>query len=211
MLGASLPPGAIAVAREVGGDPPALEPEEEGAVARAVPSRRAEFAAGRACAREALRRLGLSGRLPIPVGPERAPRWPDGYVGSITHAGGIAAAAAAPPGLVRGLGIDIEPVAPLSEEIERLVLTPEELAEREGPPSLVRFAAKEAVHKAIHPATGAWLDFLDVTLRFGAESGTFRACPSSSATRRVAGLEELVGAWRLVDGFVLAGVWLPAV
>ncbi|WP_374216235.1 4'-phosphopantetheinyl transferase, partial [Frankia sp. R82] len=53
-------------------------------VARAVPSRRAEFVTGRACARLALARLGVAPR-PILRGPRGEPTWPRGIVGSITH------------------------------------------------------------------------------------------------------------------------------
>src|SRR5277367_2552834 len=63
---------------------------------RAVRARRTEFLAGRACARSALRKLA-DGRADdaIPIGPDRAPVWPAGIVGAITHAHGFAAAAVA--------------------------------------------------------------------------------------------------------------------
>jgi hypothetical protein len=61
-------------------------------MASAVPRRRAEFAAGRACARAALRRLGING-WPLLVGSKREPLWPAGVVGSITHTDGLVAAA----------------------------------------------------------------------------------------------------------------------
>ena len=46
-------------------------PEEEPTLARMVPARRREFAAGRTAARRALGRS-----VAIPMGPDRAPVWP---------------------------------------------------------------------------------------------------------------------------------------
>ncbi|WP_352542194.1 hypothetical protein [Mesorhizobium sp. M0018] len=55
----------------------------------ALPLRGAEFLAGRAMADAALQALGQL-TTEIPIGPDRAPVWPKGSVGSITHARGIA-------------------------------------------------------------------------------------------------------------------------
>ena len=53
-----------------------------------VDKRKTEYLAGRWCAREALRILGFDG---IPgMGADRAPIWPGGTVGSITHSKGTA-------------------------------------------------------------------------------------------------------------------------
>ena len=54
----------------------------------AVAKRRSEYLAGRWCAREALAMLGMEG-IPA-LGPDRAPQWPAGSLGSITHSQGIA-------------------------------------------------------------------------------------------------------------------------
>ena len=62
-----------------------LLPEERGAVAKAVPKRVAQFTAGRVCARRALAQLGNTEPVPILMGEDRAPQWPAGYVGSISH------------------------------------------------------------------------------------------------------------------------------
>jgi 4'-phosphopantetheinyl transferase N-terminal domain len=66
MIGDILPP-QVAVAEEFGDVlNVALFPEEEAAMANAVDKRRREFAAARACAREALAKLGLP---PVPIVP----------------------------------------------------------------------------------------------------------------------------------------------
>lgn len=83
---------------------------------RAVPRRKAEFLAGRRCAAEAIRRL--TGQAIFPgMGDDRAPTWPEGVVGAISHSGNRAIALAGPGSRFCGIGIDIEKL--LSEEEAR--------------------------------------------------------------------------------------------
>src|SRR5580698_7096299 len=103
MLAALLPSGAAFAELAISGPEPAIYPDEEPAVARAVAKRRRELAFGRACARRA---LGLD--VAIPVGQGGAPIWPVGYAGSITHTDDYAAAAVVREGLI---GIDVESLA----------------------------------------------------------------------------------------------------
>ena len=78
-------------------------------LARAVPTRQREFLAGRFCAREALREIAPQrADATLAIGENRAPIWPDGTVGSITHTGGIAAAAVARTSDARAIGLDVE-------------------------------------------------------------------------------------------------------
>lgn len=148
-------PGEVAVEE--------LYPEEEAAVRRAVPKRRAELAAGRAAAREALAALGLAPRA-IAVGPRGAPRWPQGVVGSITHTGDWALAAVARSPRLRGLGVDAEPAEPLEEELWDAITTEAEReALRSGAVDARRlFCAKEAAYKCQFPLTGTLLEFTDL-------------------------------------------------
>lgn len=149
-----------------------LFPEEAVAVERAVPRRRAEFAAGRQAAREALSRLcGYGG--PVPSGGDRAPVWPPGVVGSISHDEGLAVAAVARSSEVSSLGLDVDTVARFQPELEGFVCTPDEVsrllqgrttAERQRQLARV-FCIKEAVYKAQYPLTKGWLDFADLVLQ----------------------------------------------
>ena len=72
-----------------------LFPEEEALVAGAVTKRREEFAAGRNAARAALAGLGPP-PCPLLRAGRRAPAWPQGIVGSITHCSGFCCAVVAP-------------------------------------------------------------------------------------------------------------------
>lgn len=154
------------------------------AVVRAVPKRRAEFAAGRRCACEALRALAPDlAAVEIGVGIQREPLFPAGFVGTITHADGIAAAAVASTTRATGIGLDIERWGLVDEGIgvsdQILVRGEAERLQAQTGWSRSRvatfaFSAKEALYKCLFPTVQAYFDFQDAevteidtaTLRF---------------------------------------------
>ncbi|MFN4101848.1 MAG: 4'-phosphopantetheinyl transferase [Pararhodobacter sp.] len=170
-----------------------LKPEEETAMARAVPSRRAEFSAGRAAAREA-----LGWDVVVPMGPDRAPVWPEGVTGSITHAGGWALAVVG-EGLV---GIDLEVDEPLPEDVRETVLLPAE-RDTDGHQARLIFSAKECAYKAQYPLTRELFDFQTLGVTLG--EGLFRAELQRPVGpfRRGAVLE---GRFAIGGGFILTGI-----
>jgi 4'-phosphopantetheinyl transferase EntD len=182
--------------------------DEAAAVAGAKAERRREFGTVRWCARKALRQLGVPA-VPILPDGDRAPRWPFGVVGSMTHCAGYRAAVVARSGELCGVGIDAEPHAALPTDMLDLVLRDEERARlsalASADPSLhwdrIAFCAKEAVYKAWFPLTRRWLDFDDVSTTVHPD-GTFQA--------RVlhADLDELHGRWKVERGLILAGTSL---
>ncbi len=198
---------AVVEIRDRGGELPALFPQEAAQVQRAIESRRREFAIGRACARAAL--VLLDGRPPvaIPVGNRRAPVWPDGVVGSITHSEGFCAAAVAHESEFAAVGIDAEGLRPLPVGVRRLVVRPAELCGL--PPEIcwdaVAFSAKEAVFKAWFPLTGTWLDFLDVQLSIDVRTGGFVAVVRRAA-RRPDAPAEFAGRFSLESDLALTAV-----
>jgi enterobactin synthetase component D len=160
--------------------PPSLE--------RAVPKRKAEFLAGRLAASMSLAASGCATPGAVGRGPNGAPSWPDGYVGSLTHGGGVAAAVTAPRLRYAALGIDAEYL--LSQETEndvrRTVARPSELSRLEDRipcdlrPALLTlvFSAKESLFKCLHPLVGEFFEFQDaeiVTLG-SASSGAGEFC-----------------------------------
>ncbi|MEX1168180.1 MAG: 4'-phosphopantetheinyl transferase superfamily protein [Hydrogenophaga sp.] len=185
-----LPPCVVWHTVTIGEAVEPLFPEEAAAVAKAVVHRQAEFAAGRQAARSALRRLcGYSG--PVPPGDDRAPVWPPGLVGSITHDEGLAVAAVALASDVRALGLDVDTVARFRPELEGPICTPDEVerllqgrtpSERQRQLARV-FCIKEAVYKAQYPLTRGWLDFADLVLDW----------PQEAPDRFVATLQRRVG------------------
>ncbi|MCF3972232.1 4'-phosphopantetheinyl transferase family protein [Paracoccus salsus] len=168
--------GAAAVAI---GAAPALWPGEADAVARAVPHRQQEFAAGRAAARAAMVAAGLSAGA-IPVAEDRSPVWPQGVTGSITHARDVALAVAAPLTLVSGLGLDVEPDLPLPDDVLSDICDDEEcswIASQREPLRWARliFVAKEAAFKCQYPASRTIFGFEVMQVRVDPDAGSLVA------------------------------------
>jgi enterobactin synthetase component D len=138
-------------------------------LARAVPTRRLEFLAGRLCAQRALLLAGCAGAPEVPMDEHRAPVWPLGYIGSIAHGSGTAWAVVASRAHYRALGIDIEKVVTPATalELSAAVLRPEErvLARTAGLGYeqflSLAFSAKESLYKCLNPITGVSFDFQD--------------------------------------------------
>lgn len=134
----------------------------------AVPKRQAEFLAGRACAARAMARLG-SCQTVVTIGADRAPVWPEGRVGSITHSDGFAAAIVSASTTCRGLGIDVERIMPdndacplmrqVGTEAEWALLTTRLTL---GQAFALLFSAKEALYKAIYPIVQRFVGFTEV-------------------------------------------------
>ena len=193
-----------------------LYADERAYVARAVPRRRAEFGTARVCARRALADLGFGPRSLVP-GPDRAPRWPPGVVGSISHSDGHCAVVVARSSSASGLGLDVEREGSLSTdpEIEAAVcvaaerhwLTHRPDAER-GRLVRLLFSAKEAFYKCQYPSTRTALDFHDVELCIDLAHGTFavRVHRTGAAWRS---LERARGRLLRTAGFVATAVTLP--
>src|SRR5271166_3899694 len=110
------PAGVVATEMRDPGEVTLLLPEEAACLGRAVAKRRQEFAAGRQCARRALREFGVVD-FPLGVGADREPLWPHGFVGSITHTAGICAAVVASQERYRALGVDAEIVGDVGAEL----------------------------------------------------------------------------------------------
>jgi len=204
------PRGVAVRMRPPGGDVGDLLPVEEAAVARAVAKRREEFATGRALGRSALTSLGAP-PVAIPVAESREPIWPHGFTGSISHGADLVVAVVAPEGVLASLGIDVEERGPLPPGTSHLILHPREVrsARAAGWPPVAVFSAKEAVHKALFPATRVWMDFLDVEVLPNAD-GSFQVIPAEDKGTTAPGLEELRGSLLLAPRRVIAVAFRPA-
>lgn len=205
------PPGAEVAACLVGMAPRAFDSEQV-AVAHAVPARRAEFAAGRAAVRRALDALGLP-PLAVPMAESRAPVWPSGLVGSITHADGLALAAVAPSRQCGALGLDAEPDEPLPMDLLASVTRPEErrwVAAQSDPGRAARmiFVAKEAAYKCQFPLSQSVIGFDAMRIAFGA-GGRVEATFTVPVLPFLQG-QRLTGHMTVAAGLVLAGFSLSA-
>lgn len=197
----------------------------EASLARSLPApRRATFVAGRQALREAL------GALPAPVGapPDQpilrthrgAPALPDMVTGSVTHKRTLAMAAVAPrDGALQHLGIDLERRPTVDElhrpSIARKILTSRELATLEQfagdalaarEHTLVHFAIKEAVYKAIDPFVERYVRFTEVELDLhpGGEARVTLHLPEASvADVQVTAQWQLEGDWIVAAAYSL--------
>lgn len=132
---------------------------------RAVTKRRAEYLAGRLCVKHcfALHQQ----RLQVPTGAHREPIWPEGMVGAITHARGLAGAVVAPGASYLGLGLDIEELVSeqLAKELSGQVLYADEVALCQASQHPYEhmftriFSAKESFFKAAYSHVGHYFDF----------------------------------------------------
>ncbi|WFE19544.1 4'-phosphopantetheinyl transferase superfamily protein [Solwaraspora sp. WMMD937] len=225
MIEALLP--ATAVAREAFDDsiPVTLFPEETAVVGNAVDKRRREFGTARRCAHEALAELGFPG-VPVPSGPRREPRWPDGVVGSITHCAGYRAAVVARSVDLTTVGIDAEPHEPLPSGVLNSITVPDELtwlaARRDTHPQVhwdrLLFCAKEAVYKAWYPLAERWLGFEQAYVE--ATPGPGGAATDGDFTARLlvpgpalpdgTPLTGFTGRWLARNGLIVAAISVPA-
>lgn len=162
-LEAIVPPAAAVEARECARDRPA------------------EFAAGRACARAALERLGVGACEPG-ILEDGAPSWPEGIIGSISHSQGLAAAVAARRGEIEGLGLDVARIRSVDSDIAGMFATASERSWLSSLPAatrpfwaLVLFGAKESFQKCARPVLGRLPAPRSIGIRILAESSTLAA------------------------------------
>ncbi|WP_432719822.1 4'-phosphopantetheinyl transferase superfamily protein [Jeongeupia wiesaeckerbachi] len=186
------------------------------ALATAVLKRRIEFLAGRHCARTALRQAGHDGAAPLQIGDDRAPQWPSGWIGAITHSHGAALAIVAPATRYAGLGIDIEPWvdAARTERLRAQVgidaewaLRPAELTQAEWFTAV--FSMKESLFKALYPQVRRYFGFHDAeVVAAGADSATLRLTVALAGDCPI-GAEYAIAIARS-DDFVLTLCAVPA-
>jgi enterobactin synthetase component D len=185
----------------------------------AVPRRQLHFRAGRFCAMEALRAMGVQAwPRPLPRGSGGYPVWPDGVIGSITHTDGYAAAGAAWMTDVRGLGLDTERlVAPSrARELEAHIAVAGELAQVRGAgldaseAFTLLFSAKESIFKCLYPLIGRRFGFHDVRLD-GLEvpAGRFRVRLVCALSGRFGTDTTVEGSFAIDPAFVHTAVALP--
>jgi len=137
-----------------------------------VRTRVKDLLVGRACAQLALQEARASSNQ-VGASPERAPIWPDGWTGSLSHASSIAWAVVARRSDFASLGIDLEHLlSPEAvESVRSVALTPDErrfevwndtgdVAWR----TTLLFSAKESIFKCLNPLVQDFIDFTEMEL-----------------------------------------------
>ncbi len=209
-LGGILPGGT---AWHCSGNPVSAEPllpPENSCTAGMAPRRLRSFRHGRHCARTALRKLGLPATA-IPTDAQRAPVWPDGIVGSISHSRNLACAVAARTECLGGIGIDLEQPGKLDHEVALLICTASErarlhdLAMNDGERLL--FSIKESIYKCLWPRVQRFIEFHEVDVELHPEDRSFRAQPVGSD--EIPELASLTGHYMHSQALLGAVSYLP--
>ena len=193
-------------------DTATLYPEERVAMVGAFKRRLREFTAGRSCAREAMRQLGLP-EMAIPIGPDRAPIWPLGITGSISHSSTrCAAAVARHSDGIKAVGLDVEEETPLDDFFAEEICTSRERDWLDQQPSSKRgkllkaiFSAKECTYKCQYQLTRRMFGFEAVHIELSLAEETFAAYFDLDIPPfRLA--DRLRGSIRFHEGHVVAGM-----
>lgn len=130
----------------------------------AVIKRKAEYLAARYAARQLLQSYGCDS---VPsLGPDRAPVWPSGWNGSISHSCECAIVIITPEhlGLTPGVDVEFFPTEPLNETADIFTSSYEQtLLKASGVgydiALLIAFSAKESLYKALYPKVGLFFSF----------------------------------------------------
>ncbi|EIK98309.1 4'-phosphopantetheinyl transferase [Pseudomonas sp. M47T1] len=213
-------PGVVLVSNRF--DPKALVPDDfvragitpPASIQRSVAKRQAEFLAGRLCARTALQQLAAIDHVPA-IGEDRAPLWPPGISGSISHGTGWAGAVVARHSDWQGLGLDMETL--LGEErATRLageILTPAELARMDPAQAsltvTLTFSIKESLFKALYPIVGKRFYFEHAEVMEWDTSGRARMRLLTDLSQRWCHGVEIEGQFGLHDDHLLSLIAIP--
>lgn len=190
----------------------ALHPDERRLTAGMAPRRQRHFAAGRACAHAAL--AVIERDVPaVPRAASGAPQWPDGVTGSLSHCPEAAVAIVSAAADWVALGIDVEADRELPDDAAAYVLTDAERVRLAALPgglprwALAAFAAKECVHKCVHPLRDAFLEFDEVRIALepaGEGQARFVAEPLSARARSAFAGLAWRGELRRLDGLLFS-------
>ncbi len=192
--------------------PIALFPEEEAQIGRAVDKRIREYGAVRGLYRSLLPAVGRAPSALVNA-DDRAPVWPEGLSGTITHTHGYCAVAITTSTDVLGLGLDAERAGPLKRGLWKSICTPGELATLHamhehdaGELGKLIFSAKECAYKAQYARTRAFLGFQAMRIDADFARGLFVATFEQPAGEIYAPGDTLEGRFVTTDALVLTGV-----
>ncbi|WP_226780961.1 4'-phosphopantetheinyl transferase family protein [Oceaniglobus trochenteri] len=189
-----------------------LMPERSG-MTRMVAKRQLEFTAGRIAAHRAMAALGQPAQ-PVMPGPDRAPIWPAGLVGSLSHCDSLCLCAMAHARDVRTLGVDVEEDEPLDPEMIDLICTSPERnwlgaqpGAEQGRLAKLIFSAKETAYKAQYPLSREVLDFQAIAILPDLAGGIF-ATTFTRAVGPFASGSRMQGRFARSHGLILTGLTL---
>lgn len=189
--------------------------EERMAVKNAGRKRQLEFFAGRKAARQALGRLGVR-PLVIPIGLQRAPVWPSGIVGAITHTQYHAAAVAASAKHFSGIGLDLEENGRINEALATEIEEPgsylsstyiDILASQGICANTLHYSAKEAGFKAYFPATKHFMTYQDASCSIDLTTNSFTLSVNDQLRSLIFSNKTLQGRFICTGSYLVTFSW----
>ena len=191
-----------------------IAPVEYSSMNHAVEARQQEFSAGRMCARQALKHLGVFAG-PLHKLPNRSISWPEGIIGTVSHNEIWCGAAVARRCDMAGIGLDMETVTRIGEKLWRRILTTEErtwldlqpAAESQQWAALI-FSAKEAAYKCIAALVPRRIGFMDAVIVPELQEGAFAVHLKGSIAGDLPQGLQLQGRFFFFAGAVFTGLTL---
>lgn len=195
----------------------------------AVQKRKAEYIAGRYCAKQAFEQLTKKNNsisindFHIGTAENRAPIWPNSVCGSITHSKGYAAAAVGLTDVIRSVGIDSEKIVEqkTANNIASHILTKDEqLRADKGEYKnddiadfvtylTLLFSAKESIYKCLFPLVNQFFNFHDAVILIDSNTpGVFRFELNKMLNSEFKTGYQGKGHYKLDDGFVHTAIVL---
>jgi len=188
-------------------------PQESGPLARMAPIRQKAYAAGRAAAHQAMRDLGHP-LAPVLMAPDRAPVWPTGLTGSISHSQTCCIAALGRVDQVAALGVDVEEDSDLDQDLLTTVCTVDERAwlsvlpkSQAGRMAKLIFSAKECAYKCQYSRSKTLFGFDTLCVTPDPACGQFEATFLTDIRHFPAGT-RLAGRFAIEDGLIVTAMIL---
>jgi 4'-phosphopantetheinyl transferase EntD len=189
--------------------------QESGATVRMSPIRRRAYAAGRVAAHDCMTGLGRNVQ-PVLTTPDRAPLWPEGLTGSISHSQSCCIAALGQTTDVQSLGVDVEEATGIDDDLIGIVCTQTEKAwlstrsrERAGVLGKLIFSAKECAYKCQYPLSKTLFGFDTFDITPDLDTGQFEATFLCDVPHFRAGT-HLCGRFAIAQGLIVTAMAIAA-
>ena len=193
-----------------------LYPEELALTKKMSSKRLYDFSSGRYAARKLLLNYEIE-KHPILIGENRAPIWPTGIIGSISHSENLCIAVISDKKALNSIGVDIESSKRINADILPLICNEEEIShikllEKASNINILTnakliFSIKESLFKCLNPLINNWIDYKEMQVKIDLKQRTYLATPIS-ANQNLIDIGEISGKWFSNDYFHISSCWL---
>jgi 4'-phosphopantetheinyl transferase EntD len=181
-------------------------------IANSATKRKAEYLAGRICANESLKHIGIKSEL-VGINEDRLPQCPSLVKGCISHNYNSAIAAVSASALVSAIGVDIETILP-STRIERIrhrvidekekIFLANSTTRNANEVFTLLFSIKESFFKATYPLVGYYFDFDAVSVELiDYELSVFKVIVNKDLSEKIKTNTIFFGQFQFIEDAVL--------